>query len=136
MDALFWQLASITAPVCYLEIGKQHKDDFISRLEKLYQIVDCWDITYYRKNPCCLCRGGPTSPDYDFTGLDDDVTPFAAVEYEQPESVADLCTGTGLTMLAAHKNHARFLGTELNRRRLAVAIEKAAAMGVHYEKSE
>lgn len=54
--------------------------------------------------------------------------------FEQPGSVADLCTGRGLTLLAAHKFGAKFYGTELNKRRLAVAIDRAAKAGVFYEK--
>ena len=59
-----------------------------------------------------------------------------AIQAEKPSSVVDLCTGRGLTLLAAHKFGARFYGTELNKRRLAVAIDRASKAGVFYEKCD
>lgn len=134
MDCLFWQIKKIDPAVCYLEIGKQHKEDFIQRLAAMFSCVEEWEIKYYKKNPCYLVRGADYITEADFTGLDDEVTPYRAIMFEQPGSVADLCTGRGLTLLAAHKFGAKFYGTELNKRRLAVAIDRAAKAGVFYEK--
>lgn len=134
MDCLFGKIKQINPEVCYLEIGKQHKQDFIGRLNQLFPIVQDWQITYYKKNPCYLLRAGENVLEQDFTGLDDEVTPYRAIMFEQPGSVADLCTGRGLTLLAAHKHGKKFYGTELNKRRLAVAIDRAAKAGVFYEK--
>ncbi len=134
MDCLFGHIKKIDPSVCYLEIGKQHKEDFIVRLASIYSCVEEWEIRYYKKNPCYLVRGADFITDTDFTGLDDEVTPLKAIQTEKPSSVSDLCTGRGLTLLAAHKFGAKFYGTELNKRRLAVAIDKAAKTGVYYEK--
>ena len=134
MDCLFGKIKQINPEVCYLEIGKQHKEDFIQRLAAMFSCVEEWEIKYYKKNPCYLVRGADYITEADFTGLDDEVTPYRAIMFEQPGSVADLCTGRGLTLLAAHKFGAKFYGTELNKRRLAVAIDRAAKAGVFYEK--
>lgn len=134
MDALFEGIKAISPRTCYLEIGRQHKNDFIQRLSSLYPVVQEWPITYYRKHPCFLLRGGWREIDHDFTGLDDEDTPLAAIQAERPRSVADPCTGQGLTLLAAHECGVQFLGSELNRRRLAVAIARAARRGWHYVK--
>jgi len=132
MDILFERIAWIDPKVCFLEVGKPHRCDFINRMGKIYPNVKSWDITYYKKNPCHLIRGGLTPTDYDFTGLDEEHTPEIAIGLEMPECVADPCTGKGLTLLAAHKHKIRFVGTELNRRRLAVAIDRAAKKGAIY----
>lgn len=134
MDCLFGQIKKIDPSVCYLEIGKQYKQEFVSRLNALYPLVQIWEIRYYKRNPCYLVRGAENIIEPDFTGLDDEVTPLKAIQTEQPGSVADLCTGRGLTLLAAHKFGAKFYGTELNKRRLAVAIDRATKAGVYYEK--
>lgn len=134
MDYLFEKINQINSEVCYLEIGKQHKQDFINRLNQLFPVVQDWQIVYYKKNPCYLLRAGENVLEHDFTGLDDEVTPYRAIMLEQPRSVSDLCTGRGLTLLAAHKHGKKFYGTELNKRRLAVAIDRAAKAGVYYEK--
>lgn len=134
MDCLFGQIEKIDPSVCYLEIGKQHKEDFINRLSAMYSCVEEWEIRYYKKNICYLLRACEGITDQDFTGLDDEVTPLKAIQSERPSSVSDLCTGRGLTLLAAHKFGSRFYGTELNKRRLAVAIDRAAKAGINYEK--
>lgn len=137
MDALFGQIKKIRPNVCYLEVGNQHREDFRDRLEEQFPTLHEWGITYYRKHPCYLLRAAsflslPVA--VDFTGLDDEQTPAAAIAIEQVACVADLCTGRGLTLLAAHKHGVQFSGTELNRRRLAVAIDRAAKQGVTYAK--
>lgn len=134
MDSLFARIQEIGPRACYLEIGKQHRQDFTDRLQVLFPVVQEWPIVYYRKHPCFLLRGGEQEVPADLAGLDDEETPGAAIAAERPECVADLCTGRGLTLLAAHARGARFVGTELNRRRLAVAIERAAKVGVAYAK--
>lgn len=132
MNILFERIAWINPEVCYLEVGKQHRCDFMRRIGKLYPNVQSWEITYYKKNQCYLVRGGFAPTDYDFMGLDEENTPEIAIGLEMPTCVADLCTGRGLTLLAAHRQKVRFAGTELNRRRLAVAIDRAAKLGVNY----
>ncbi len=135
MDALFSRIAEIAPAVCYLEIGAQHRSDFEARMRAGFPAVQIWPITYYRRHRCYLVRGGPAVTDADFTALDDEDTPLAAIRAERSVTgVADLCTGRGLTLLAAHKCGVPFFGTELNRRRLAVAIDRAAQRGVLYEK--
>ena len=58
-----------------------------------------------------------------------------ALQNEVCNTVADLCTGQGLTAVAAYKLGKRFLGTELNPRRLAVAIDKVNKLGGQYARS-
>lgn len=131
--AFFSRIAEIAPSVCYLEIGKQHLSLFQMKLSELYPVIQTWNILYYKKNPCFLLRGGSTPQDYDFTGLDDTKTPEAAIRAENPLCVADLCTGQGLTAVSAYRLGKRFVGTELNRRRLAVAIERVNKLGGRYE---
>jgi hypothetical protein len=134
LDALFSRIRQISPHTCYIEMGIQHVDNVMGRMHALYPTRKVWPITYYRKNPCCLIRGGQDLVPARFDGLDDEQTPAAVIRAEHPATVADLCTGRGLTLLAAHAHGARFFGTELNRRRLAVAIDRAAKQGIRYEK--
>lgn len=134
LNNLFNQIKALSSKVCYVEMGLQNLNETVQRMHILYQHVAIWQITYYQNHLCFLIRGGCMPPTVNLTGLDDTKTPLAAIKAENPLSVADLCTGRGLTLLAAHKHGAQFFGTELNRRRLAVAIDRAAKQGVHYEK--
>lgn len=132
MDPLFAAVAEIRPQVCFLEVGQKHMEDFRVRLGSLFPSVQVWPITYYRKNSCYLLRGGMSQSAKDYTGMDDERTPAEAISAERPASVGDICMGRGLTMLSAHRAGARFVGAELNQRRLAVAIDRAAKIGVEY----
>ena len=134
-DALFCRIREISPAVCYLEIGKQNARDFEARLRDLFPVVQVWEILYYRRHPCYLLRGARTETAADFTGMDDTATPLAAIssEGEAVSCVGDLCTGQGLTAVAAHKLGKRFVGTELNRRRMAVTIDRTNKLGCGYE---
>jgi hypothetical protein len=130
--ALAAAIDTIAPRVCYLEAGKQHVEDVAAMLGARWPRVDRWPIRYYRRHACWLLRAGADAPPRAYTGMDDALTPLAAIQAEGPASVADCCTGRGLTLLAAHQCGLPFHGTELNRRRLAVALEGAAAIGWEY----
>lgn len=131
--SLFQRIKLIDPYVCYLEIGNQNKGVFTEELKKLFTVVQEWQITYYKKNPCWLLRGGQEELSFSYSGLDEQGTPLIAIQTERPCVVADLCTGQGLTAIAAYKEHKRFLGTEINKRRMAVAIDKVNKIGGRYE---
>lgn len=133
--AFFSRLAEISPSVCYIEIGKQNLSLFKSKIAELFPIIQEWEIKYYNKHLCYLLRGGTTPTDYDFSGLDDAKTPEAAIRIENPACIADLCTGRGLTTVAAYMLGKKFVGTELNKRRLAVAIERVNNLGGKYARS-
>lgn len=131
---LFKWIKKIKPASCYLEIGRQNKNIFIDCLNNIFPVVQHWGITYYGKNPCYLVRGGTSSQNFDFTGMDDKHTPFEAIKHETTSSiVGDLCTGQGLTAIAAYRLGKQFVGTELNQRRLAVTIDKVNKLGGSYE---
>lgn len=135
LTPFFAAIDAIGPRVLYLEAGEREHLQVIEQLRARprYRYLDQWGIRYYRKKPCILIRAATVFPaPCSFAGLDDEETPFAAIEAEAPTSVADLCTGRGLTLLAAHRCGLPFHGTELNKRRLAVALERAASVGIDY----
>ncbi len=71
---------------------------------------------------------------FDFKNMDDMDTPKAVIEHEQFKCVADLCMGRGLTGLTAYRLKKQFVGTELNKRRLAVLIDTVAREEGHWTK--
>ena len=126
---LFSHIKRIAPRVCYLEIGKQELGRFRDMLGGLYGVVQQWEIVYYNKYPCYLLRGGASAIDFDFIGMDDAETPRAAVRADDPAVVGDFCTGRGLTGLAALGEGKRFVGCEMNKRKLAVFIHRARQAG-------
>lgn len=126
---VFNHIKAIKPKTCYLEIGKQNINMFKSLMESQFPIVQVWNIVYYKKNPCMLIRGGSSVQKFNFTGIDDEDTPFHAMENENFNCVADFCMGLGATAFAAYKHKKRFVGTELNKRRLAVTIDRVNKLG-------
>lgn len=131
-DVLFQRIGEIGAQTVYIEIGRQNVDDFYSRLEELYPHLQRWDVVYYRKHPTCLIRGSEAGPvDYDFTGIDEAKCIKIIAQIEQYCTLGDLCMGQGLVGLAAFLAGKSFVGTELNKRRLANLLQKLAKKGAN-----
>lgn len=134
-NPLLRHIKDIKPKVCYLEIGKQELDTFFSLLAVVYTEVQQWKIKYYNKHDCFLLRGSNEATCFDFSNFDDTETPLLAIKNESPSIVADFCTGRGLTGLAALKYGCNFVGTELNKRKLAVFIDTANKLGYGFSKT-
>jgi DNA modification methylase len=132
-DKFFSVIGLIDPLTCFVEIGKQNLKIFQDKMAEIFPIVKTWEITYYKKNTCYLIRGGKVPTAFNFTGLDDEEAPLLVIQNEECRCIGDLCTGRGLTALAAYQCGKRFVGTELNKRRLAVTIERVSKLGGVYE---
>jgi len=132
VDALFEAVATIHLVACYIETGTQNIEKIKAEMEAVYQVVQAWQVTYYKKKPSYLVRGGHDKQPFDFSGYDDMDTPVLAMMHEKFDCVADLCMGRGLTGISAYKLGKKFVGTELNKRRLAVLIDKTTQMGARW----
>jgi hypothetical protein len=75
IDALFEAVAIIYPTACYIETGKQNVENIKTEMEAVYPVVQSWQITYYKKNPSYLVRGGQDKQSFDFSGYDDMDTP-------------------------------------------------------------
>jgi methylase of polypeptide subunit release factors len=54
-------------------------------------------------------------------------------EHEDYSCIGDLCIGRGLVGVHATKNGKKFVGTELNHKRLSVLLENLAKSGRDYK---
>ena len=136
-DTLFAEIARIAPMVCYLEIGDAHVADFATRLMTMYPVAQAWEVTYYNKHRCHLLRGAVSDyceHDYDRTGRGQNPQHrrwFGAAQRRG----RPLHGSGGSRPVACHEHGVRFLGTELNPRRLAVAIDRVNKLGGNYEGS-
>jgi hypothetical protein len=128
-DVLFQRIGEIGPRACYIEIGRQGVADFVARLQRLYPVVQQWAVTYYRKHPTWIIRGGAMPADLALAGLDEATCIKIIARCEEYECIGDLCMGQGLVGLAAYAAGKPFVGTELNQRRLAVLLQKLARQG-------
>lgn len=134
LGSFFDTLKKIQPKVAYIEMGNQFAADAILRMKQLYPSVQSWTGTYYRKNPVVYIRGGAADASIDLTGVDDSKSPAVVIDFEKPSSVCDLCVGLGATPRAAFAAGVRFVGSELNHKRLGCAIESIKGIGGVIEK--
>jgi len=129
-------LKFIQPKVIYTEIGKQNVDKVKNALKETFpgKVIQSWRITYYKKRPMYLVRVGDTEQIFDFTGYDDEETPNLAMKNENFNCVADFCLGRGLILETAYKLKKKCVGSELNDRRISVAIEKVNKLGGKWKK--
>lgn len=137
LDRLFFRIADIGPRFCYVEIGKEFLADVVIKMRALFRTVTFYNATYFHKrdNLCYVVRGAKTRKKLSLDGLDEENIIEWICANEDYSCIADLCMGRGLVGLNAHANGKRFVGTELNHKRLAVLVEKLYKKGLNYEVS-
>ncbi|WJQ03210.1 hypothetical protein QT236_14400 [Geobacillus stearothermophilus] len=132
---LFQCIAEINPNVCYVEVGKQYLADFIIEMRKIYRYVTFYNSTYYhnKNNLCYVIRGANKAKKPKLDGLDEETIIQWVCDNEEYECIGDLCMGRGLVGIHAFRNKKRFVGTELNKKRLAVLLEKIVNEGGSYK---
>jgi hypothetical protein len=135
---LFEGIAEITPATCYVEIGKEYLADFIIEMKRLYRQVTFYNSTYYhkRENICYVVRGGAKRKRLPLDYMDEEDIIAWVCANEDYSCIGDLCMGQGIVGIHAHINGKKFVGTELNHKRLSVLIERLAKKGLNYELQE
>ncbi|HUM43781.1 MAG TPA: hypothetical protein PKI14_12610 [Fervidobacterium sp.] len=127
---LFECIGEIKPHTCYVEIGKEYLADFIVDMRKQYKHVTFYNSSYYHdKNKICyIVRGSKNfkKPKLDYMDEENIIEWICA--NEDYECIGDLCIGRGLVAVNAYKNNKRFVGTELNHKRLSVLVENIKKM--------
>lgn len=131
---LFKRIAEINPKVCYIEVGKDHLANFIIKMRELYKYVTFYNSSYYHRkdNICYVVRGSNNAakPKLDFMDEENIIEWICA--NEEYTCIGDLCMGRGLVAINAFKNGHKFVGTELNHKRLSVTIESLVTLGAKY----
>lgn len=127
-EALWGRITEIRPRTLFLEMGKEHLWRHLERAQAAYRYVTFYNSTYYHK------RENKT---YVIHATDDFRTRRHAVLEDMDEEdiiawicanadyrcIGDLCMGRGLVGRHAYTNGRRFVGTELNPKRLAVLVD-------------
>lgn len=132
--ALFARIGQINPATCYLEIGKEFLAPTILEMQRMFRYVTFYNSSYYHSsaNFCYIVRGSKRRDKPKLDGMDEEDAIEWVCANEKYEFIGDLCMGRGLVGVNAYKNNRRFVGTELNHRRLSVMIEKICDLGGHY----
>lgn len=132
---LFDCISIINPKTCYVEVGKEYLAEFITEMKRLYHSVTFYNSSYYHKkeNICYVIRGGKSRKKLPLDYMDEEDIIEWICANEDYNCIGDLCMGLGLVGINAHRNGKKFVGTELNHKRLSVLIEKLSLEGAHYE---
>ena len=135
---LFECISEIKPVVCYVEVGKEYLSEFIQEMKKLYKHVTFYNSTYYHKkeNLCYVIRGSSKRKKFPLDYMDEEDIIEWVCKNEDYICIGDLCIGRGLVGINAQKNGKKFVGTELNHKRLSVMLEKLAKEGHRYTLKE
>lgn len=110
----------------FVELFKSNKAYFTAECKKRYKYTKIYETTYYhnKKNKCYIisCSNEPLR-DYPFEGMDEEDVIAWICENVDFNCIGDLCMGRGLVGKHAFNNNKPFVGTELNKKRLAVLVD-------------
>lgn len=126
-ERFFEVLQEINPKLVFIEVFKSNFDIFSRRLENLYQNVSTFESMYYNqpKNKCwILVASDEEVPDYPFNGIDEQKVIELICKNVDFNCIADPCMGKGLVGFYANRYGKKFVGTELNPKRLAVLLER------------
>lgn len=131
---LFECVGEINPRVCYVEVGKEHLADFIIEMRQIYRQVTFFNSSYYhrRENICYVVCGSSRRRKLPLDYMDEEDIIAWICEHEDYSCIGDLCMGRGLVSVNAYQYGKRFVGTELNPKRLSVLLERLTAAGATY----
>lgn len=110
----------------FLEVFKSNKESFLKKVKERYPYVQIYENTYYhnKKNKCWIIQGTRKEKDLiDLNGIDEETAIEKVCKEVDYKCIGDLCMGRGLVGYNAFKNNKRFVGTEINKKRLAVLVD-------------
>lgn len=126
-ERLFECIDEIAPDTVFLEVFASNRDYFMEQCKARFPYVREYATTYYHKksNKCWIIQAShTTNAVYPFEGMDEEnVIEYICAKHPY-NCIGDLCMGRGLVGFFANKYKRYFVGTELNKKRLAVLLER------------
>lgn len=127
-EILFKRIEQINPKYLFIEMGKEYLSWYIEECKKLYKYVTFYNSTYYNKkeNKCYIIHATNIFKKRRYKeveDLDEEKIIQWICENHDYTCIGDLCMGTGLVGKYAYLNKKKFVGTELNKKRLALLID-------------
>lgn len=123
--SLFDAIDCIQPKYLFIEVFKSNKEFIEMLIRQRYSNVSITQTYYYHdKLKVCWIIQGSNSVLYDLPYLDEQFIIEHICKEVEFNCIADPCMGRGLVGFYANKYNKKFVGTELNEKRLAVLIER------------
>lgn len=125
---LFERIDAIAPKFLFIEMGKEFLAWYLIECQKRFKYVTFYNSTYYRKreNKCYVIHATNQFKLRRYKELED-MDEEAIIRWlctnHQADCIGDLCMGTGLVGKYAYLNNRKFVGTELNKKRLALLVK-------------
>jgi hypothetical protein len=125
---LFSRIRQINPKHLFLEVFKSNKNSFLEKCQEMYENVAIYNSFYYNKkqNKCFIIHATNevVQSKYEaLEGIDEEKAIKWICENHDFNCIGDLCMGRGLVGKYAFLNQKQFVGTELNKKRLAVLVD-------------
>ena len=127
-SSLWLCLDTIRPQHLFLEMGKEYLADYILDARKRWKYVTFYNATYYHKqeNKCYIIHATNDHKRRRYPELEDrdeaDAIQWICTKHPY-QCIGDLCMGKGLVGKHAYLAGKRFVGTELNPKRLACLVD-------------
>ena len=128
VHALFNSIDAVKPKYLFLEVFKSNKDTFHSLVKMRYKNTLILDSMYYNKknNKCwiIIASNSKLSATYyeQLNGMDEEKIIKWICEHHEYNCIGDFCMGQGLVGKYAFLSNRSFVGTELNKKRLAKLV--------------
>jgi hypothetical protein len=125
-NSLFKRIDEINPNLLFLEVFKSNVNLFLKECEKRYVYVTFYNSIYYnnKKNKCWIIQASNEKLYYpELENLDEEKIIKWICTNIDFNCIGDLCMGKGLVGKYAYLNNKKFVGTELNKKRLAILID-------------
>lgn len=126
-DRYFEVVDEINPKIIILEIGVPQEAIYLEALSKRYKNIVSHEAFYYTKEHCLfLVASNEPIPEVlqNLPKIDEEKLIDLICRELDYECVADPCMGTGLVGFYSDKYGKKFVGTELNKKRLGVLLER------------
>jgi 16S rRNA G966 N2-methylase RsmD len=120
-------IQEISPRFCFLETGKERLPDYLVELKRLYRYVTFYNSSYFHKqsNKCYIIHATNDSKRRRYKELEDQdeesIVKWICAHHSY-QCIGDLCMGKGLVGIHAYKNGKKFVGTEINKKRLSALV--------------
>lgn len=126
-NRLFEVIEEINPKYLFLEVFKSNKEAFLGYCKEHYKNVKICNSWYYSNpdNKCyIIVASNEELPNIDLDNIDEAKAIRKICKELEFECIADPCMGKGLVGYWANKHGKKFVGTELNYKRLACLIDR------------
>lgn len=125
-NRLFELIDEINPKHLFIEVFKSNFDEIFAKLNERYGTnMTVFESYYYGKatNKCWIFYASLEDINFEIPLLDEEKAIEHICKNLDFECIGDLCMGKGLVGFYANKYNKKFVGTELNKKRLACLIE-------------